>query len=81
MTDANRSADPKTIGDALPKEMARVRDEVLSAFLELRGLPNVICEPQIAMIRASLDFAANAMARGDVVAMLQAYNDLKEYEA
>ena len=40
-----------------------------------------LCEPQIAMIRASLDFAAKAMARGDIVAMIQAYNDLKEYEA
>lgn len=77
----NPTVDQKTLGDALPLEMARVRDEVLPAFLELRGLPNVICEPQIAMIRASLDFAANAMARGDVVAMIRAYNDLKEYEA
>lgn len=70
-----------TLADALPREMARVRDEVLPAFLELRGMPNVIVEPQITMIRASLDAAAKAMARGDVVAMLRAYQDLKEYEA
>ena len=69
-----------TLGDALPREMARVRDEILPEFLQLRGLPNVICEPQIAMLRASLDAAAKAMAEGDVVAMLRAYQDLKEYK-
>jgi hypothetical protein len=43
-------------------------------------MPNVIVEPQIMMMRASLDAAAKAMAEGDVVAMLRAYEDLKEYE-
>lgn len=81
MTEDHRSADPITLADALPREMARVRDEVLEPFLELRGMPNVIVEPQIAMMRASLDRAATAMAHGDVVAMLRAYQDLKEYEA
>ena len=70
-----------TLGDVLPREMARVRDEILPQYLALRGMPNVIVEPQIAMMRASLDAAAKAMARGDVVAMLQSYQDLKEYEA
>lgn len=68
-----------TLADGLPREMARVRDEVMPQYLALRGLPNVICEPQIAMLQASLDAAAKAMAEGDVVAMLRAYQDLKEY--
>jgi len=75
------STETVTLGDGLPREMARVRDEVLPQFLALRGLPNVICEPQIAMIRQALDAAARAMASGDVVAMLRAYQDLKGYEA
>lgn len=86
MTDSRAEVDQvptqsRTLGDALPREMARVRDEILPQYLALRGMPNVIVEPQIAMMRASLDAAATAMARGDVVAMIRAYQDLKEYEA
>ena len=69
-----------TLGDALPREMARVRDEVMPAYLALRGMPNVIVEPALAMMRASLDAAARAMIEGDVVAMLRCYEDLKGYE-
>lgn len=75
-----RMTDPKTLEEALPREMARVRDEVLVPFIEMRSMPNVIVEPQIAMIRLSLDAAAQALARGDVAAMIRAYLDLKEYE-
>lgn len=67
-----------TLGDALPREMARVRDEVLPLYLQLRGMPNVIVEPQIMMMRKDLDDAAKALAEGDVVAMLRVYQSLKE---
>jgi hypothetical protein len=69
-----------TLAEALPAEMSRVRDEILPAYLQLRNLPNVIVEPQIAMMRAELDAAAKAMAEGDVVAMLRCYQSLKEYQ-
>jgi len=69
-----------TLGEALPKEMARVRDSVLPAYLACQGMPNVIVEPAIAMMRASLDAAARAMIEQDVVAMLRCYEDLKGYE-
>lgn len=67
-----------TLGDALPREMARVRDEVLPMYLQLRGMRNIIVEPQIAMMRADLDAAAKALAEGDVVEMLRVYHSLKE---
>lgn len=67
-----------TLGEALPREMARVRDEVLPMYLQLRGMPNVIVEPQIMMMRADLDAAAKALAEGDVVEMLRVYQSLKE---
>jgi hypothetical protein len=70
----------ETLGDALRREMARVRDEVMPAYLALRGMPNVNVEPALYLMRASLDAAAQALARGDVVAMLRAYEDLKGYE-
>lgn len=68
----------ETLAEGLPREMARVRDEVLPMYLQLRGMPNVMVEPAIAMMRADLDAAAKAMISGDVVAMLRVYKSLKE---
>jgi hypothetical protein len=66
--------EPMTLGDALPAEMARVRDHVLPHYLEIgpAGMFGAM------MIRRDLDAAAKAMAEGDVVAMLSAYQALKE---
>lgn len=65
----------QTLGDALPREMARVRDEVLPVYLSFAsGLFAAT------LIRASLDAAAKALAEGDIVAMLRAYDSLKGYE-
>jgi hypothetical protein len=68
-----------TLGDALPREMARVRDEVMPPYLKLRGTPGVNVEFALGAMRNALDFAARAMAEGDVVAMLAAYENLKGY--
>lgn len=61
-----------TLGEGLPAEMARVRDEVLPAYLA--------CGPSaafaVASMRNDLDCAARAMAAGDVVAMLRSYKAL-----
>ena len=67
----------ETLGDALPKEMARVRDVLMPLYQSI-GVPGV---PALTMMRMSLDNAAMAMASGDVVAMLRAYEDLKGYTA
>lgn len=64
-----------TIGDALPREMTRVRDKVLPAYL---SIPEGIFAAT--MMRQSLDAAQRALAEGDVVAMLTCYEDLKGYE-
>jgi hypothetical protein len=66
--------DIDTLAAALPREMARVRDEVLPAYLEI-GPPGRFAA---AMIRADLDDAAKAMAEGDVVEMLRCYQSLRE---
>jgi len=63
-----------TLGDALPREMARVRDVVIPAYLEC-GPGGVFA---VAMMRADLDAAAKALAEGDVVEMLRVYRSLKE---
>lgn len=66
---------PDTLGDALPREMARVRDEIMPAYLEI-GPAGAFA---LASMRQDLDAAAKAMASGDVVAMLRAFDALKGY--
>ena len=65
-----------TLGEELPRQMARVRDEILPVYLEI-GPAGAIAA---AMMRVSLDRAAKAMIEGDVVEMLRACEDLKGYE-
>jgi hypothetical protein len=69
-----------SLGTELPREMARVRDEVIPAYESLRRRPNVIVEPQIAMMKADLDRAAKALTEGNVVEMLRVYQILKEWQ-
>lgn len=65
----------ETLGDGLPKQMARVRDEVMPLYREI-GSPGAIA---LLMMQHDLDFAAKAMMEGDIVKMLQAYESLKGY--
>lgn len=64
----------KTLGDALPDEIARVT-EILSHYQAIgpAGMFGAM------MIKASLQRATRALAEGDVVAMLQCLKDLQEY--
>jgi hypothetical protein len=64
-----------TLGDALPREMARVRDEVLPAYLEI-GAAGAIAAT---LMRFDLDRAAHAMAAGDTAEMIAIYQSLKEW--
>ncbi len=64
-----------TLGDALPKEMARVRDEVMPAYLSIGPAGSFA----LACMRNALDNAARAMASGDVIAMLAAYESLRGF--
>lgn len=65
-----------TLGEALPLEMARVRDKVLPFYLEI-GLGGSF---GAMTIRDALDRAARSLAEGDVVAMIHSYKELQEIE-
>lgn len=65
-----------TLGDALPKEMARVRDEVMPAYIEIGPAGQFA----LAFMRHDLDVATRALASGDVIAMLRSYEKLKGYD-
>lgn len=66
-----------TLGDELPRQMARVRDHVLPHY-DACGIGGVFAAT---MMRADLDAAAKAMAEGDVVAMLRLCESLKGWNA
>lgn len=65
-----------TLGEALPKEIARVRDEVLPLYLEI-GAAGMFAAT---MMRRDLDAASRAMIEGDLVAMMAVYESLKGYK-
>ena len=69
-------ADGESLGTALPREMARVRDELLPLYALIPAGAFAAM-----MMRRDLDAAAKALAEGDVVAMIRVYESLKGYKA
>jgi len=67
------------LAEALPEEINRVR-VIQDHYKELRGMHNVVIEPQIAMMENSIQTAIKASSSGDVTQMLKSYADLKDYE-
>lgn len=65
-----------SLGEQLPLEMARVR--AIKATYD--ALPNNAGKPAAFMMEQSLQAADKAVIEGDLVAMIQAYQDLKGYE-
>jgi len=68
--------DMESLGTALPKEQARVR-EVLGHYKEI-GPAGMFAAT---MIEQSLQKADQAVISGDVVAMMVAYQDLQKIES
>jgi hypothetical protein len=71
-----------TLGDDLPKEMARVRDVLMPQYYDI-GPAGVFALTlmRASLDRASLDRATKAIAEGDLVAMIIAYKELKEFKS
>lgn len=65
----------ETLGEALPRQIKRVRDEVMPAYIEI-GAPGRMA---LAMMRLDLDRAAAALASGDIIEMIRAHESLKGY--
>jgi len=68
-----------SLAEALPAEINRVR-RIQDEYKSLRGMSNVIVEPQIMMMETSITRAIVASASGNVIEMLRAFEDLKGYE-
>ena len=66
-----------SLAEALPKEQARVRELIVL----YRSLPDGAGNIAVAMMENSLRMADSAVMSGDVIAMIQSYEDLKGYKA
>lgn len=66
----------ESVGTALPKEMARIRDVVIPAYQSCGPASNIA----IAFMKVDLDAAANAMAEGDTIGMIHALVALRDYK-
>jgi hypothetical protein len=66
-----------TLGDDLPKQIARVRDELIPQYQSI-GPAGLFA---IEMMRRSLDRATSAMIEGDLPAMIRAHQELKSYQS
>ena len=66
----------ETLGTALPKEMARVRDELMPIYQSI-GPAGAFA---LAMMQRALDGATKALAEGDLPAMIRYYDDLKSFK-
>lgn len=66
----------KTLGDALPDEIARV-----TGLIPIYASCGPVANIALALMRASLDRATRALASGDAIEMLQCLEDLKGYSA
>lgn len=67
----------ETLGDALPKEMARIRDVVMPAYVAIGPAGGFALE----MMRRDLDRAAKALADGDLSAMISVFTSLQQYKS
>ena len=64
-----------SLGEALPLEIARVRDVIMPPYLAI----GVAGRAALALMRAELDKASRAMISGDVVEMARAYHSLTQF--
>lgn len=71
-----QSTETVTLAEALPREMARVRDEVMPAYHAIGPAG----APALHMMRMELDLATSAIMSGDVATMIRMYESLKGFK-
>lgn len=70
----------ENLPEGLAAQIKRVT-EIKGLYEEMRGRPNVIVEPQIAMMEMELKEAVEASGSNDIVRMMKAYKALEGYSA
>jgi hypothetical protein len=69
-------SETKTLGDALPEEIARVTD-LIPIYVSIGPVGTIA----LMMMRASLGRATRALASGDILEMMECLVDLQGYSA
>lgn len=64
-----------SVGEELPKQMKRVRDELLPEYDKIPA-----GRFAATMMRQALDVATQALAEGDTVQMIRSYEELKDFK-
>ena len=64
--------------EGLAAQIKRVT-EIKAQYESMRGMPNVIVEPQIMMMEAELNEAVGALGSGDILRMMPIYQTLAGY--
>lgn len=69
-----------TLGDALPEKIRELNEVIIPAYVEI--IPLVpMSALTVAVMRAEVQEAVEALASGDVVRMLTAWDAIKDYKA
>ena len=68
-----------SLGEEMPLAIKRAQ-QVRDQFIELRGMPNVMVGAQIAILSHEINAAIDAQSSGDVIAILRAYEAIKDYK-
>lgn len=69
-----------TLGDALPAKIKEMNEEIIPAYVSvIQYAP--MTQITVNIMRAEVQRAVEALASGDVVQMLEAYADIKDYKA
>lgn len=66
-----------SLGEELPKEMARVRDELMPQYQSIGPAGGFV----LMLMRKALDDAAKAMIEGDLTEMIRVYKELKDFKS
>lgn len=65
-----------TLAEALPHQMARVRDHILPAYVAL-GQEG---EPYAGLMSMDLEAASQALASGDLIGMARVFDSLRDWQ-
>lgn len=71
-----------SLAEELPLAINRAR-EVQQQLKDIKAMPDmgrIIVDPQINMLEHEIQTAINALASGDVLSMLRAYEEIKDYK-
>lgn len=68
-----------TLADALPAKIREMNEIIIPAYVEI--IPEVpMAALTVQLMRAEVQRAVEALASGDVVEMLAAYAEIKDYD-